>query len=609
MLRLCITIYEIQTRLRKVILGRRNPPMASLLFHSFLLVGLGFVAYALAVVLATSKFQWRHLLFYVVSLVYLLLIVPRFAVINFGSITTRSLFVYWVLTVPLAPMGGFAMFSWNTISGFFGKRTVETEQEEREQRRQAIAARQANYAALKAQRLPRSTADFLTVGAKIDGEEFPTHIGIEEESDYVKLQASLFFQHAFVIGTTGAGKTQLLLRLIDETLRNTKMRVYVIDGKGDLAFAHQVATLAQQYGRGQVPIFMMGQPASAQATSSLYDGFRGDPDVIANRLSMMLSVDKTSGNALHYSETYKGLVQLICGVGYPQLGINPPENFDVVLERLTFQWLSQTYAQIPHELEAITAAYEGKENLIASANARLSNLARPFSSIINQDGFNLEQSQCAVFSLRTQSVSLDAKRLLDFLIEDVKDWIGKRQLPDTEALLIIDEFGSFNNESITDVLTLARSSKVGVILATQDVATLGSDRTKRKILATCNTYFLMKTNFPEELVELAGTIYEVEPSYQMENGEPTGMQSARIQHQFKIRPNDVAKVLPGQCYIINSRYMVKIHVSEVGPIQLNPQAIASHFVKKQSTTPQESKTTHAPANQQQQTNNFPSIPD
>lgn len=582
MLRLRVYLHDIQASLGKIVFGRRNPPVASLVFHILLLLILGLVGYVAAVVLISKRFRWQHLVLYGASLAYLLLVVPHFSVADFLPLDLQSLCICWLLFVPLSPIGGLAMLSWNKIAGVFGKRTIEVEQEEQERRRQEIEKRRTNHAMLKAQLQPRLSKDYLNVGVKIEGEEFPLDLGIEEQGDWVRLKYYLFFQHAFIIGTTGAGKTKLLLRLIYEALCNTSLRIYVIDGKGDLRFAETVATLAYQHGRDPSPIFMMGQASHAQAKSSVYDGFRGDREAIANRLSKMMAVDKTVGNAMHYSETYKGLMHLICGVGHSRLGITPPRNFEEVLDRLTFDWLSQTYAKIPRELATIKMAQEGRENLIAAASARLANLARPLEEAVGSSGFSLEGSQCAIFSLRTQSVGVDAKKFLDFLIEDVKDWIGKRQPPGVEALLIIDEFGTFNNDSITDVLTLARGSRVGVILATQDVATLGNERIKRQILANCNTYFLMKTNFPEELVNLAGTIYAVEPSYQLENGMPTGMQSARIQHQFKILPNDVAKLTPGQCYIINSRYAVKVHASAIENVPIDKKAIASNFVKQET---------------------------
>lgn len=603
MLRLRVYLHDIRIQVGSVIFGYHAPPLASLVFHLFLLFVFGPIAYIVALVLLIKRFRWQRFFTYVTSFIYLLLVIPHIPFAKFLPISVHSLFVYGLLMLPLSPMEGLIMFTWKKVSGLFSQRTIEDEQAEQAQRRHAAHQKHMAQAARKAQLQPDSAKDFINVGVKIDGEEFPAYLGIEEQNEWVRIKYPQFFHHAFVVGTTGAGKTNLLLRIIYETLHNTRLRIYVIDGKGDLAFAKTIANLAYQHGRGPVPIFMMGQTEAARVSASVYDGFRGDREAIANRLSMMMSVDKTVGNALHYSETYKGLMHLICGVGYPELGIKPPKNFDDVLGRLSFNWLSQTYAKIPSELAVIKLAHDGREDLIAAASARLGNLARPLKETVDTTGFNLEDSHCAIFSLRTQSVGVDAKQFLNFLIEDVKDWVGKRQPPDVEALLIIDEFGSFNNESINEVLTLARSSKVGVILSTQDVAQLGDERAKRKILANCNTYFLMKTNFPEELVNLAGTIYAVEPSFQIENGLPTGMQSARIQHQFKIPPNDVAQVRPGQCYIINSRYALKMQAATIEDAPTDEDAIASTFVKKKPE-PAEAKTSP----RRKKKDNVPEIP-
>ena len=609
MLRLRVYLHDVRVGVGKLVLGRRNPPFASLVFHLLLFFVLGPLAYVTALVLVIKRLVWRHFVVYAVSWVYVLFVLPRVPFADLLPMTTQSLLVYWLLMFPLAPIGGFAMLSWKKVSGLFGKRTVQDEYEDQAQRKLYAEARSQAAAARKAKMRPDAAKNYLTVGVKIDGEDFPTHLGIDEQSDWVSIKYPLFFQHAFVVGTTGAGKTKLLLRLIYEALHNTRLRIYVIDGKGDLGFAKTVATLAYQHGRGPTPVFMMGQTSAAQAMSSVYDGFRGDREAFANRLSMMMAVDKTVGNAMHYSETYKGLMHLICGVGYAKLGIQPPQNFGEVLDRLSFEWLSQTYAKVPRELATIKLAKEGREDLIAAASARLSNLARPLDDAVDASGFSLEESHCAIFSLRTQSVGVDAKKFLDFLIEDVKDWVGKRQPPGVEALLIIDEFGSFSNESINDVLMLARDSKVGVILATQDVSQLGSERAKRQILANCNTYFLMKTNFPEELVNLAGTIYAVEPSFQLENGMPTGMQSARIQHQFKIPPNDVAQVTPGQCYIINSRYAVKVQASIIEDIPIDNNAIATNFVKKEAKSEQTKHEQPKASSGRKKKDGVPDIPD
>jgi hypothetical protein len=107
------------------------------------------------------------------------------------------------------------------------------------------------------------------------------------------------------------------------------------------------------------------------------------------------------------------------------------------------------------------------------------------------------------------------------------------------------EFGQFSNENITALLSLARSAQLGIVLATQDTASLTNEVTKKLVLANTRTKFLMTSEFPEEVAALAGTVYQLESSIQHEEGELTGLGSARVQHAFKVDMNEVANLKPG----------------------------------------------------------------
>ena len=163
--------------------------------------------------------------------------------------------------------------------------------------------------------------------------------------------------------------------------------------------------------------------------------------------------------------------------------------------------------------------------------------------------------------MRVQSVGDTAQRFLDFLVEDLKDFVGKRQ--HHPAVLVIDEFGQFANDKIISLLTLARSSQLGVILATQDTSSLEDENTRQQVLANTRTKILMATDLPEEVAELAGTVFQIESSIQHEDGEMTGMGSARVQHAFKIQPNEAAQQQAGEAFVFRQRHMAKIQVQRI----------------------------------------------
>ncbi|HRF98066.1 MAG TPA: hypothetical protein PLZ51_22825, partial [Aggregatilineales bacterium] len=87
---------------------------------------------------------------------------------------------------------------------------------------------------------------------------------------------------------------------------------------------------------------------------------------------------------------------------------------------------------------------------------RADGLIWDFAEYLSPNGFSLDSVQGAVFSLRTAAMGDTSRRFLNFLIEDFKDWVGKRQK--RPAVLVIDEFGQFENQSIIALIELARSA-------------------------------------------------------------------------------------------------------------------------------------------------------
>ena len=115
-----------------------------------------------------------------------------------------------------------------------------------------------------------------------------------------------------------------------------------------------------------------------------------------------------------------------------------------------------------------------------------------------------------------------------------------------------------------------------MVLATQDVASLGDEQIRRLILANTRTKLLMATDFPEEVAELAGTLYQVEASIQHQDGEATGAGSARVQHAFRVDMNEVARLQSGEAFFIRQRYATKVKVKLAPRVALTDDAVARY---------------------------------
>ena len=517
------------------------------LFYSLLLFVVGPITLGLAFYFPKLKFSRPIYPAIVIFSLSWLFVVPPFM---------TSLGYLWILSIPLVPLCSILYRGFTRMAIFTKPRTLQEQLAEEEQRAQAQNRKLSKRAEKTswAQTLPGK----LRLGVKLKGDVFPDDwLHVEEGNEWIGIDESVLDQHVFLLGSTGAGKSETIKRLAYEIFAATERDVYFVDGKGDGELANDIRTLAHHFGRGEAPVFKLG----FDTFGAIYDGFRGHHTDIYNRLLALIGVHEAEGNAQFYADINRTILQFVC-----KAPSGPPRDFGTVLARINKDWLLSAYKGDKRR-EGIISNIEAKH--FESMLFRLIPLVEDFDECVGEDGFALEDRSCAIFSMRVQSVSDTAKHFLDFLVEDLKDFIGKRQKQ--PAVLVIDEFGQFSNKNITALLSLARSSQLGVILATQDTATLKDEQTKKNVLANTRTKLLMATDFPQEIGELAGTYYQVESSFQHSDGDITGVGSARIQHAFKIDMNEAAQLRPGEAFLIRQRYTAKIKVKAIGKLNHIPE--------------------------------------
>jgi len=197
-------------------------------------------------------------------------------------------------------------------------------------------------------------------------------------------------------------------------------------------------------------------------------------------------------------------------------------------------------------------------------------LARIFTPLTGEEGFKIEETNYAVFSLGTQSASIMAKEFVNMLIEDIKD--AMRNRIKRPCVWIIDEFLVLGNDSIRDVLTIGRSFGMGVVLAMQSIDAVDDDRTKDLMLTNCRTKILMANDKPETLIEMGGTRKAYKTSIQHEEGAATGRGNSRLEDEFLIDPNEVRALRAGECFLLRQQRAAKLKVSPVQDIVLAPEA-------------------------------------
>jgi hypothetical protein len=80
---------------------------------------------------------------------------------------------------------------------------------------------------------------------------------------------------------------------------------------------------------------------------------------------------------------------------------------------------------------------------------------------------------------------------------------------------------------------------------------MGDEQQAERILGSVETVVCHRVNTPERIAALAGTRERPEYSMHYDEEGANGEGSVRIQHQFKVEPNVVRSLEPGEAYLIS----------------------------------------------------------
>ena len=417
--------------------------------------------------------------------------------------------------------------------------------------------------------------DIVSIGKILRSDQFPPEFEVTTKNGTIGISKNSLYKNTLIVGAVGSGKTTLLLRLIEQIATNTPLDIYLIDGKGDEDLAQQTASLIYSIRNQQTPIFRIG----SGKRGAVYNPFAGSEESIFNRLCNLAGVQEQTGIASYYGKRNTELLQLIT---YAPQGA--PRSFEDLRERLQKSWLLNAYAQDPITRKEIQ---DISDKALEELQLTLRGIARMFTPLTGKEGFLIEASRSAIFSLATGSAGTTSKEFVNMLIEDIKDAMRNRITH--PCIWIVDEFLVLGNDSVRDILTIGRSFGMGVILAMQDIDAITDDRTKNLMLSNCRTKIIMANDKPETLAKAAGTRKAIEVGMQLDEGASTGMSSARMQDQYLIDPNEIRGLHTGECFLLRQGKMAKLKVSSIGTIPQNPQAELKIVKTPQQTTPEQPK--------------------
>lgn len=343
----------------------------------------------------------------------------------------------------------------------------------------------------------------------------------------VLLSPERLCRHMLVSGSTGSGKTETLLRLAWTIAKTSGAPVFYLDGKGDRRTAERFCGLMTDAGR-ECRVF----------PNEPFDGWRGQAHEIYGRL--MEIVDYASdGPASWYRDVAKNVLGLVCE--HPD---GPPRSSAQTLARM--------------DLPSLQAAHGDSGALAALNKEQVRQVRLRYQAFFGQtrgalDGkWAWEDTNAAYLLLDTLTLREEANGLARFLFEDFAHYFTKRKPHERFCVLIVDEFSSLaSSTSMAGRVEQARGFHTSLILAPQVVAGMGDEQQTERILGSVETVVCHRVNTPERIAALAGTRERPEYSMHYDEEGANGEGSVRVQHQFKVEPNTVRSLEPGEAYLIS----------------------------------------------------------
>jgi hypothetical protein len=359
--------------------------------------------------------------------------------------------------------------------------------------------------------------------------------------------ARSFGRHSVIIGSSGSGKTNLMMRLwagwYAATLTTHSRRqgdrplLIVLDCKGGpdaRVKAERTRRLLHGVGAGRVAIW------PDEARLSLWDLPPRDLGVL-----LLQMIETGEGAAAYYTDVMQAVVHL--ALAAPG---GPPPDAASFLDRLDTAWLESAYGDGAHEAAMIR---------IRAARPHIGNIQLRCATLLGRLGPALDGPgtlsgadvwYCILEGTREQSVAeTQAMALTELVAYTATSPAAERRA----ILLAADDYSAVSRRvPISNLYERGRSLGLGVQVSAQSWQGLGRDDDERyRIAATADGgIWLLHTPYPEPVIQLAGTRRVLESAHKLIGATWGDEGTTRIQRAWTADPGLIRTLEVGQaCYL------------------------------------------------------------
>jgi hypothetical protein len=376
-------------------------------------------------------------------------------------------------------------------------------------------------------------------------------------------------RHMVIVGSTGSGKTNLMIRLwagwFTATLlasragRGARPLLVVLDCKGGRdARVKADRTRRLLYGAGARRVAVWPDEASL----SLWDLPPQDLSVLLYQM-----IDTGTGNAAYYADILQAALTLAID---PPCG--PPLSTAAFLDRLDVRWLERAWGDGRHPGEL--ARVRGAARHLPDIQLRYATLLARLGPALDSPG-TLADADAWYFILEGTREPSVAEAQAMAITELAAHAATALNTEPRAMLLAADDYSAVSGRvPLSNLYERGRSLGIGIQVSAQSWQGLGATEDERyRIAATADGgIFVLNTPYPDPLAGLAGTRRVLETAHRLIGGTWGDEGTTREQRARIADPDIIRRLEVGQaCYIRHgAATFVQVARPKPSPLTLLP---------------------------------------